>query len=105
MKTILLKKHLAVALVAVLFLSSCATQQGFVGSKPYGEPTYSKWSHFFFFGLGPDDDINAAKICGGANKVNAVEAYLSFGNILAGAILGVGGIIWQPRTTNVYCDK
>jgi hypothetical protein len=97
-------KHLALAMIAVLALSSCATQQGLVSGNARGAPTHSQWSHFFFFGLGPDDEINAAQICGGADKVQAVEAYLSFGNILASIFPGMFGIIWQPRTTEIYCQ-
>lgn len=93
-------RHLALAMVAVLALSSCATQQGLVNGNAHGGATHSQWSHFFFFGLGPDDDIDAARICGGADKVQAVEAYLSFGNIIAAIF---SGSIWQPRTTNIYC--
>ena len=91
------------ALVMVLALSSCATQQGVIDGIPRGKPDHSEWSHFFFFGLGPDDEINAAEICGGGEKVKAVEAYWSFTNYLAGLVPGVLGIIWLPRTANVYC--
>lgn len=90
-------------MVAVLALSSCATQQGLVNGNTSRVPTHNQWSHFFFFGLGPDDNVDAARICGGANKVQAVEAYLSFGNIVASIFPGMLGIVWQPRTTNIYC--
>ncbi|RLL49982.1 hypothetical protein D8Y20_12415 [Mariprofundus sp. EBB-1] len=57
---------------------------------------------FFISGLGQSKEMDAAQICGGADKVAKVEAQQSAMNIVLG-ILTAG--IYTPRDARVYCSK
>ena len=81
-----------------VFLVACS-QQRFDFSTG-GNLAEDRMSDFFIYGMFQDDRIDAAGICGGADKVATVEAQLTFVNALLGA---VSGGVYTPRQYRVYC--
>lgn len=95
-----MKKVLLTAFFAVL-LTGCAQQtfnmdQG-ISSEPKKEVTH----HFFLNGIGQSKTIDAAKVCGGADKVSRVEVQQTFPDVVLG-VLTFG--IYAPRDARVFCS-
>lgn len=57
---------------------------------------------FFVSGIGQKQTVNAARICGGLDKVIKVEVEQTFLDILLGQVT-FG--IYTPRSARVYCSK
>ena len=58
--------------------------------------------HFFVSGIGAEETVDAAKICGGAENVVKTETQQTFVNGLPGFItLG----IYTPLEARVYCSQ
>ena len=92
-----------IILLLVFSLSACAQQGYVVNGKPsaQAEPSYEENSGFWFSGIfNQTDEINAAEICGGADKIAYVDARDSGKNILI-SIVTLG--IYTPRSKRVYC--
>lgn len=87
-----------------VFASACSTQRNFTTTKAQSEYTsgtaHRANSHFFISGLGQTDRIDAVKICGKEEKIQAVETKQTFPNILVG-IVTLG--IYTPMQHTVYC--
>lgn len=91
-----MKKLLAV--LAVFSLAACSTQT-FVLS-PAEEAQYDRIQHFFINGLAQKQEIDAAQICNGADKVAKVETETTFFNgLLSAATYG----LYSPRQIRIYC--
>lgn len=90
--------------LALLSLVGCSTQtftmQG--GASASATPDQEVMQPFFVSGLGQTQELNAAQICGGADKVAKVEAHMSF---LDGVLGAVTFGIYTPRQAKVYCNK
>lgn len=100
MKT--LQKLLIPGLVAGT-LTGCATQSftltpGATRELPDGEISQP----FFIGGLGQKKLMNAADVCGGAQKVARIE---TIGTTLNVVLSYITGCIYTPRTARVYCVK
>lgn len=91
-------KIIAVALAASV-LGGCATQTATVGG---GDSRMAKedMQTFFVSGLGQTQTIDAAAVCGGADKVAKVERTFSPLNWLLG-FLSSG--IYTPVDAKVHC--
>ena len=94
-------KSIFLALVAAVFLAGCANQRFNVagdinGSTPKMEDSQSFW----VFGIGQQSNVDAAKVCGGADKVVGVDVEQTGGNVLV-AIVTLG--IYTPHTARVHC--
>jgi len=63
--------------------------------------TQEEMQSFFVQGLGQTQTLNAAEVCGGANRVAKVERVLSPLNWFLG-VLSSG--IYTPITAKVYCS-
>ena len=96
------KVKLLTVFAVTLILSSCATQRFTINGGGGALPDKEISQTFFVSGLGQEKTLNAAKLCGGANKVAKVEAHLRFLDGLLGAMT-YG--IYTPRTAKVYCKK
>jgi len=98
-----MKLTLAGVLVCSTLLLGCAAQTFTINGEhgEHGEvPTTQTSQHFFISGLGQEQITDAAKVCGGVDKIIKVEAQHTFVNGLLGAItLG----IYTPRDAKVYC--
>ena len=96
-------KRLIVSVAILLFVSGCATHtfhvnRGNVSSSP-AEDTMQP---FFFAGIFQSANLDAAQICGGADKVAKVETEISvFNGILAMATFG----FFTPLQARVYCSN
>ena len=94
-------KHLIGAILLAGLLSSCATQSFDINPAvgPVGEPALETSQPFFIGGIGQTATLDAARICGGADKIARVETETTFLDGLLSAIAG----IYSPRTARVYC--
>ncbi|WP_320823012.1 Bor family protein [Reinekea sp.] len=88
--------------VLSLALSGCATQSFNINGGGSNEPMKEKMQTFVVFGIGQTQDMDAASICGGAEKVAKVESHLSF---LDGLLSGFTFGLYSPRQAAVYCTK
>lgn len=83
-------------------LSGCAQQSFSVNRDSSIEPKEVITHHFFIHGLGQEKTVDAARICGGADKIVRTETQHTFMNGLMG-FLTLG--IYTPREARVYCVK
>lgn len=87
-------------IVGSAFLFGCAAQTFNINEGSAAAPTEQKSQHFFISGLGQQQAIDAAKVCGGADKIIKVEAQHTFVNGVLGFVT-FG--IYTPRDAKVYC--
>jgi uncharacterized lipoprotein YajG len=94
-----MKKILLTAAFTVL-LTGCAQQTFKLDQGVATQPKQVSTNHFFLSGIGQQKTIDAAKVCGGADKVVRVETQQTFANVLLGMVtLG----IYTPLEARVYC--
>ena len=95
-------KKTFIGLLLIVLLAGCATQRFNIhgSGDDKKEPDVKKMHHFFVSGIGQTKELNAAEICGGADKVAKVEAYITF---LDGLLGFVTCGIYTPHTAKVYC--
>ena len=90
-------------MATVTFLSGCATQSfQMAGGNNSTNPDEERMQTFFISGLGQTQEMDAAAVCGGVDKVAKVEAHLNFVNAILG---GVTWGIYTPRQAKVYCTQ
>jgi hypothetical protein len=94
-------KKIILPLILVATLSACTTQTALINGNT-GQLKKEEMQTFFVSGLGQTQTLDAAAVCGGANKVVKVERVTSFLN-------GVLGIftsgIFTPYDAKVYCSN
>ena len=95
-----LMKRTLYSLALCLTLCACATQS-VVLKNGSSSLTQEEMQSFFVQGLGQTQTLNAAEVCGGANRVAKVERVLSPLNWFLG-VLSSG--IYTPITAKVYCS-
>ena len=84
--------------ISFMFIS-CSTQIFRVNGGA-ALKTKDKAQPFFIGGIGQESELDASKICGGANKIAKVETKKSFLNgLLGGFTFG----LYTPRQATVYC--
>lgn len=96
-----MKKILATAIMMVL-MSGCATQTyHFSTDRPSSDvPNYDEMQPFFISGIGQSQYIDAAKICGGADRVVKIQTEESVLNYVLGSL---SQSIFTPRQIRVFC--
>lgn len=94
-------KKLAIAAI-VLSMTGCATQRFDVRGDTQNAPTHDNSQSFWVAGIGQSEEIDAAKVCGGASNVQRVETQMTAGNV-GMTILTLG--IYSPRQVRVYCTR
>ncbi len=94
-------KKLAIAAI-VLSLTGCAIQRFDVRPDAQNAPTHDNSQTFWVGVIGQSEEIDAAKVCGSAAKVQRVETQMTAGNV-GMAILTIG--IYSPRQVRVYCTR
>jgi uncharacterized lipoprotein YajG len=87
--------------VCLGLLNGCAAQTFTLNEGNTATPTYQTAQHFFISGLGQEQTIDAAAVCGGVENVIKVEAQHTFINGLIGTVT-FG--IYTPRDAKVYCN-
>ena len=96
----MIKKLLLIA-AAALLVASCSTQT-FTMRGNSETPKTDEMQTFFVGGIGQTQTIDAAKVCGGVNKVVKVEAQQTF---LNGLLSALTGSLYSPRQARVYCSR
>jgi hypothetical protein len=99
----MIRKVILIATVSLLF-TSCATQTFYMqdAHSSAGSSTEDTMQSFFVGGIGQTQKLNAAQICGGADKVVKVEVQQTF---LNGFLTGLTGGLYAPRQARVFCSK
>ena len=100
MKNVKSLKNLLITCVLLASLAGCATQSFTLNADATTKPERETMQTFFINGLGQEQTIDAAKVCGGAEKVAKIETIEKFTDGLLGLIT-YG--IYTPRTAKVYC--
>jgi Bor protein len=95
-------KKLLIAMVLALLMSGCATQTFMINGGGGEEPDQQKMQSFWVYGIGQEQEMNAAEICGGADKVAKVEAHIRF---IDGFLNAITWGIYTPHTAKVYCTE
>ena len=93
-----MKKIIISALVA-LSVTACSTQTALINGQGGSAPK-EEMQTFFVSGLGQTQTMDAAAICGGADKVVKVERQVSFLNGILGMLTSG---IYTPIDAKVYC--
>ncbi len=89
-------------IIALAALTGCATQTFHVQNGSSTAPSKQTMQPFFVYGIGQTQEMNAAEICGGADKIAKVEVIQNF---LDGVLGVVTWGIYTPRTAKVFCMK
>lgn len=92
-------KKIIFPLILVATLAACSTQTAYINGQT-GKLGKEDMQTFFVSGLGQTQTIDAAAVCGGANKVVKVERQTSFINGVLGMLTGG---IYTPYDAKVYC--
>ena len=88
-------------MLTIILLTGCATQTFHVQSgKSYA--TKDDMQIFFLEGIGQSKDIDAAAVCGGAEKVAKIEVEQNF---VDSAFALFTYHIFTPRNAKVYCTR
>lgn len=97
-----MNKSALCAMLTVAMLAGCANQRfNIAGELPLEPKAKSEESQSFFVnGIGQKQTVDAAKVCGGAAKVEGVAVEQSGMDVLLG-MMTFG--IYTPRTARVYC--
>lgn len=92
-------KKLTTALILAVAMTGCATQTATLRPATQAN-TVTETHKFFVGGIGQAKEVDAAKVCGGADKVAQVQSSQQPKDILFGLItLG----IYTPHTATVSC--
>ena len=93
----------AVLIVATtITLSGCAAQTFNINGSAGRYPTDQSSQTFFIGGIGQEQSVDAARVCGGVENIIKVETQTTFMNGLLG-FLTFG--IYTPREAKVYCKR
>jgi len=95
-------KKIIGTIVLSFALCSCATQSYVVNGGGGVVPTQDEMQPFFVSGLGQTQEVKAAAVCGGADKIANVESHMSVINAVSGSVT-FG--IYIPRQAKVYCTE
>lgn len=87
-------------IIAALLLTGCAQQTFMVNSGVTLTPRQTLTQHFFLHGIAQQKTIDAAAVCGSANKVAKVEVKQTMLNALASTFT-MG--LYSPREAKIYC--
>ena len=98
-----MNKFIMLLLVASLFtISGCSKTNIHVqqSSNTGQVEKYDRAQHFFVWGIAQQRTVDAASICGGADKVARVETQKTAVNGLLDLLTGG---LYQPRQARVFC--
>ncbi|AML58946.1 Lipoprotein Bor [Serratia rubidaea] len=95
-------KKLLAAVVLAMTVTGCAQQAFTMKNQTVAAAKQTTTHHFFVSGIGQKKTIDAAAVCGGADKVVRTEVQQTFPNILLGVVT-FG--IYTPREARIYCAQ
>lgn len=93
-------KKLAVAGLLAMMATGCTTKTYLLSPNANTAASYDGMQTFFVSGIGQEQNINAAEVCDGADKVAKVQTQTTFLNGLLGGIMQG---LYTPRQIRVYC--
>lgn len=88
--------------VVTAALSGCAQQTFKINNGIAEKPTQETKQTFFVHGIGQTQTIDAATVCGGADKIIRTEVQESGMDVFL-RVITIG--IYTPREARVYCAK
>lgn len=94
-------KKIILPLILVATLAACSTQTAYINGQT-GKLAKEDMQTFFVSGLGQTQTIDAAAVCGSANKVVKVERTTSFLNGILGMFTSG---IYTPYDAKIYCQN
>lgn len=98
-----MKRIVLPALVVIAAATTgCSTQTFYINGDGENLPEKELMQPFFVRGIGQTQELNAAEICGGAERVARVEAQQRFIDVFLGVVTWG---IFDPRTARVYCTE
>lgn len=90
-----------VLVLGFIFATSCVTQNFRLSEGPAKTvPAYEGTSHFIFWGIGQEKEIDPKEVCG-TRKIAQVQSSLSFIN---GLLSGITYGIYSPRDYAIFCE-
>ena len=92
-------KKILVAGCLALAAAGCSTQRFTINNGPVSR-VQEDTDFFFVGGIAQDSQVNAAQVCGGANRVGYVETSMSALDIVINYFTGA---IVSPRTSEIGC--
>lgn len=95
-------KKLMIAIATAAALSGCAQQTFKINNGIAEKPTQEVKQSFFVNGIGQSQTIDAALVCGSADKVVRTEVQETGMDVFL-RIVTLG--IYTPREARVYCAK
>ena len=95
-----MKKIVCASVIAAFTLTGCATQTYLLAPASSNQPSKDQMQIFFVSGIAQEQDINAAEVCGGADKVAKVQTQQS---VINGLLAGLTNGLFTPRQIRVYC--
>lgn len=95
-------KKLCLIAAMTFALAACSTQTFNMGRTGTASPKVDEMQSFFVYGLGQEQTVNAAEVCGGASRVASVQVQQTFLNgVLSMLTFG----IYTPRQARVTCTR
>ncbi len=94
-------KKLMIAVLTSMVLSGCAQQTFKLNDDIVKSPAHVTKQTFFVQGIGQSQVIDAALVCGGADKVVRTEVQESGMDVFL-RVVTLG--IYTPREARVYCS-
>ena len=95
-------KKFVIGIIAAVALSGCAQQTFKVNKGIATQPGQETRQTFFIHGIGQSQTIDAALVCGSAEKVIRTEVQESGMDVFL-RVITLG--IYTPREARVYCSK
>lgn len=89
-----------IVLLLAGFMFGCSSQAYNINGNAGEKPTKEVMQTFFVSGIGQEQELDAADICGGVDKVARVESEMSF---LNGFLSSLTGGLYTPRQAKVFC--
>ena len=93
-------KKIAIASLLAILTSGCTTQTYLMANSGNSTPSYNKMQYFFVSGIGQEQEVNAAEVCDGADKIAKVQTQQTF---LNGLLSNLTYGLFTPRQIRVYC--
>lgn len=93
---------IASVIATTVVLAGCATQTFTVNPKGNRSLRSEDSQTFFINGIGQEQMANAAKVCGGASRINRVQVQQTF---LDGFLGSITFGLYTPRTARVFCNS
>ena len=86
---------------SLMTLSGCSKVKFTVQQEDAGHiAKYDEMQDYFVYGIAQEQNIDAASICGGADKVAFVERHYT---VLNGLLYWLTSAIYAPEQARVYC--